>query len=95
MNEKEKLAKLFGLFSNEARIRIVEGLKGREMCVAEIRRHIGLTQEATSQHLRILRDARAVKSRKDGLLVFYSLDQPYIAFIQKEINGLFEKEYGF
>ena len=90
MKEAVKLAGLFKLFSSEARIRIIQALKQREMCVAEIRRSVGMTQEATSQHLRILRDARAVKCRKDGLLVFYSIDELCMAFMQKEVNALYE-----
>ncbi len=84
---------MFKLFSSEARIRIIEGLKEqREMCVAEIRRHLGVmaTQAATSQHLRILRDAGAVKCRKDGLLVLYSIDELNMAFMQQEVNKLYK-----
>ncbi len=86
----EKLAGTFKLLSVEARIRIVKALKRRAMCVTELTSQTGITHSATSQHLRVLRDARLVKFQKRGFHVYYHLDVQNIARIHKTISGLFE-----
>ena len=88
MADVEKLARIFKLFSVEARICIVQALKRRAMCVTELTSQLGISQEATSQHLRVLRDAGIVWFQKRGLHVYYSLDKQNMAFIRKAINTL-------
>jgi DNA-binding transcriptional ArsR family regulator len=90
MVNAEKLAGAFKLLSVEARIRIVKALKRRAMCVTELTSQLGMTHSATSQHLRVLRDARLVKFQKRGFHVYYHLDVQNIARIHKTISGLFE-----
>jgi len=90
MVDAEKLAGTFKLLSVEARIRIVKALKRRAMCVTELTSQTGTTHSATSQHLRVLRDARLVKFQKRGFHVYYHLDVQNIARIHKTISGLFE-----
>ena len=86
----EKLAGTFKLLSIEARIRIVKALKRRAMCVTDLTSQTGITHSATSQHLRVLKDARLVKFKKRGFHVYYHLDVQNIARIHKTISGLFE-----
>jgi DNA-binding transcriptional ArsR family regulator len=90
MVDAENLAGTFKLLSVEARIRIVKALKRRAMCVTELTSQLGITHSATSQHLRVLRDARLVKFQKRGFHVHYHLDVQKIARIHKMISGLFE-----
>jgi ArsR family transcriptional regulator, lead/cadmium/zinc/bismuth-responsive transcriptional repressor len=90
MVDAEKLAGIFKLFSVEARIRIVRTLKRRAMCVTEITSQLGITPSATSQHLRVLRDAHLVKFQKRGLNVYYSLDVQNIKRTHKAVSELFE-----
>ncbi len=90
MINAEKLAGVFKLFSVEARVRIVQVLKRRAMCVTELMSQLGMTQSATSQHLRVLKDARIVKFQKRGFHVYYHLDVQNIARIHKATSGLFE-----
>jgi len=90
MVDAEKLAGTFKLLSVEARIRIVKALKRRAMCVTELTSQTGITQSATSQHLRVLRDARIVKFQKRGFHVYYHLDVQNMARIHKTISELFE-----
>ncbi len=90
MADAEKLARIFKLFSVEARIRIVQALKRRAMCVTELTSQLGISQEATSQHLRVLRDVGIVWFQKRGFHVYYSLDKQNIAFIHKAVSALFE-----
>jgi len=90
MVNAEKLAGAFKLLSVEARIRIVKALKRRAMCVTELTSQLGITHSATSQHLRVLRDAHLVKFQKRGFHVYYHLDVQNIARIHKTISRLFE-----
>jgi ArsR family transcriptional regulator, arsenate/arsenite/antimonite-responsive transcriptional repressor len=90
MVDAEKLAGIFKLFSVEARIRIVRALKRRAMCVTEITSQLGISQEATSQHLRVLRDAGIVWFQKRGFHIYYSLDKQNMALMHKAVNALYE-----
>jgi len=65
MRDAEKLAGIFRLFSVAARIRVVRALKRRAMCVTELTSQLGISQEATSQHLRVLRDASTCKEQEE------------------------------
>jgi DNA-binding transcriptional ArsR family regulator len=90
MVDTEKLAGTFKLLSVEARIRIVKALKRRAMCVSELTSKTGITHSATSQHLRVLRDAHLVKFQKRGFHVYYHLNIQNTARIHKAISKLFE-----
>jgi len=90
MVDAEKLAGTFKLLSVEARIRIVQVLKRRALCVTELTSKLGISQSATSQHLRVLKDARIVKFQKRGFHVYYHLDVQNIARIHKATSKLFE-----
>ena len=90
MSGAGKLAEIFKLLSVEARIRIIQALKRRALCVTEITSQLGISQEATSQHLRVLKDARVVKFQKRGFHVYYSLDKHNIALIHKTLGELLE-----
>jgi len=90
MVDAEKLAGVFKLLSVEARIRIVQVLKRRGMCVTELTSQLGISQEATSQHLRVLREAGIVRFQKRGFRVYYSLDKQNMAFMHKAVSALYE-----
>ena len=49
-----------------------------EMCVCDITALLGLTQSAVSHQLRVLKQARLVKCRKEGKMVYYSLDDEHV-----------------
>ena len=68
------LAELFKVFGDTTRIRILYVLFESEMCVCDIAALLNMTQSAISHQLRILKQARLVRSRRDGKTVFYSLD---------------------
>jgi DNA-binding transcriptional ArsR family regulator len=92
MVNAEKLAEIFKLLSVEARIRIVQALKRRALCVTELTSQLGISQEATSQHLRVLRDAGIVKFQKRGFHVYYSLDKQNVALMYKAVSALYEMD---
>ena len=90
MRDAEKLAGTFKLFSVGARVRIVQALKRRAMCVTELTSQLGISQEATSQHLRVLRNAGVVWFQKRGFNVYYSLDKQNMALMYRSIRALYE-----
>ena len=72
------IADLFKGFADTTRVRILYELTRGELCVTDIAQGVELSQSAVSHQLRILRQARLVKSRKDGRVVYYSLDDDHI-----------------
>ena len=72
------LAELFRTLGDSARILILAALSDEEHNVTDLAEHAGLSESATSHHLRHLRQMRLVKSRKEGRYVFYSLDDDHV-----------------
>ena len=79
------LLKVFKALADETRLRIFYLLMEREACVLEIKQAMRISQTRASRNLGILSDSGLLKSRRDGPLVFYSLDMRYIS---KNCNGL-------
>ncbi len=81
MPEEEKLydlAELFKVFGDTTRVKILYALFASEMCVCDISALLNMSQSATSHQLRVLKQARLVKYRKCGKVVYYSLDDEHI-----------------
>lgn len=72
------LAELFKVFGDTTRVKILFALFTAEMCVCDITALLGLTQSAVSHQLRVLKQARLVKYRKEGKMVYYSLDDEHV-----------------
>ncbi len=72
------LADLFKIFGDSTRIKIVCALFQSEMCVCDIAALLGMNQSAISHQLRVLKQARLVKYRKEGKVVYYSLDDDHV-----------------
>jgi len=69
----DKQNRLLKALANQTRLKILNLLQIREMCVCEIMVALNLTQPTASHHLNILENVGVVKDRKDGRWVFYSL----------------------
>lgn len=76
-----EVSELFKVFGDSTRTRIICALNIEEMCVGDLAILLGMTQSAISHQLRILKTARLVKSRKQGKIVYYSLDDCHIGDI--------------
>lgn len=76
-----EVSELFKVFGDSTRSRILCALNIEEMCVGDLSVLLNMTQSAISHQLRILRSARLVRSRKEGRVVYYSLDDDHIAQI--------------
>ncbi len=72
------LADLFKVFGDSTRIKIIYALFEREMCVCDIAELLGMTQSAISHQLRVLKNSRLVKFKKEGKTVYYSLDDEHV-----------------
>lgn len=72
------LAELFKVLGDSTRIKIICALLQAEMCVCDISALLGMTQSAISHQLRVLKQGRLVKYRKEGKVVYYSLDDDHV-----------------
>ena len=94
MPEDEKLydlADLFKVFGDTTRIKIIYALFEEEMCVCDIADLLNMTQSAISHQLRVLKQARLVKFRRDGKIVYYSLADDHVKHIFNEgLNHVLE-----
>jgi len=75
------LAEFFKIFGDSTRIKILYALSQSEMCVCDITNLLQMGQSAISHQLRVLKQMRLVKSRRDGKTVFYSLADGHIETI--------------
>ncbi|MEE9286286.1 MAG: metalloregulator ArsR/SmtB family transcription factor [Dehalococcoidia bacterium] len=74
----DQLAATFSALSDPSRAKIISSLIGRELCVCDLAAVVGASESAVSQHLRILRNLRWVRNRKQGRMVYYSLDDAHV-----------------
>ncbi len=88
MQDADKLAKIFRALSVDSRIRIVQFLKERTLCVNALAAKLGITPAAVSQHLRILRDADLLVADKRGNFVHYQIDTEKLDQWRQQINTL-------
>ncbi|MCD7949071.1 MAG: metalloregulator ArsR/SmtB family transcription factor [Erysipelotrichaceae bacterium] len=72
------VAELFKVFGDSTRIKIICALFESEMCVYDLAAALNMTQSAISHQLRILKNAKLVKFRRDGKMMYYSLDDEHV-----------------
>ncbi|WP_032120630.1 ArsR/SmtB family transcription factor [Clostridium amazonitimonense] len=72
------LAELFKVFGDSTRIKIICALFKAEMCVCDLAALLGMSQSAISHQLRVLKNSRLVKHRREGKVVYYSLDDEHV-----------------
>ncbi|MEZ5344412.1 MAG: metalloregulator ArsR/SmtB family transcription factor [Pyrinomonadaceae bacterium] len=78
-DDGEELARTFGALADPTRVRIISALLETELCVCDISALLKVSQSAISHQLRQLRDMRLVRSRKEGRIVYYTLDDEHIS----------------
>ena len=77
------LAELYKVFGDSTRIKILYVLFAAELCVYDVAQLLGMTQSAVSHQLRILKNNKLVKFRREGKTVFYALDDDHVRSILK------------
>ncbi len=80
-DELYDLAELFKVFGDSTRIRILYVLFEAEVCVCDLAETLNMTQSAISHQLKILKQSRLVKGRREGKSVFYSLADSHVRTI--------------
>lgn len=76
-----ELAELFKVFGDSTRMRILFVLFEAEVCVCDLSRALNMTPSAISHQLKLLRQSRLIKSRREGKSIFYSLADGHVRTI--------------
>lgn len=72
------LADTFKVLGDPTRVRILDALSRTELCVGDLASQLGVTESAVSHQLRLLRNTRIVRSRREGRMIFYALDDKHV-----------------
>ena len=75
------LSDFFKVMSDSTRMRIMAALDNEELCVCDLSEVLGMTKSAISHQLKVLKDAKLVKFRRDGKNVFYTLKDDHVKTI--------------
>lgn len=75
------LSEFFKVFGDPSRLKILKALILSEMCVCDLSVLLNMNQSAISHQLKLLRNSKLVKFRRDGKIVYYSLDDNHIKLI--------------
>jgi len=78
------LADLFKVFGDSTRIRIISALLFSRLCVCDLAALLGMSKSAISHQLRILRQTKLVKYKREGKVVYYTLDDKHVGAIFKQ-----------
>lgn len=74
----EQTAEMFAAFADPTRLKLLHALSGGEMCVGELAEILEVSVSAVSHQLRGLRVLRLVRARREGKMMFYSLDDDHV-----------------
>ena len=72
------LTEIFRVLGDPTRVRILDALSRRELCVGDLASQLGVTESAVSHQLRLLRNTRIVRARRAGRMMFYALDDKHV-----------------
>ena len=81
LEEYEALAATFQALSDPSRAMLVYSLLSQELCTCDLAAIVGISESAVSQHLKVLRKLRLIKSRRDGKVIYHSLDDDHIGML--------------
>jgi DNA-binding transcriptional ArsR family regulator len=74
----EGLTEIFRVLGDRTRVRILDALSREELCVGELAAQLGASESAISHQLRLLRNTRVVRARRDGRMIYYALDDRHV-----------------
>ncbi len=80
----QNLAEIFKVLGDPTRVKIIYALTQKELCVCDLAAVLNMSQSAVSHQLRVLRNLRLVKYRKEGKIVYYALDDQHIVKLFNE-----------
>ncbi len=90
-DQVQGMADIFKLLGEPTRLKIILALENSELCVCDLAAAINSTISAVSHQLRLLRNARLVKYRKAGKLVFYSVEDEHIDILIEQVKEHIEE----
>lgn len=76
--EYKALAETFQALADPSRAKIVYSLLNQELCTCDLAAIVGVSESAVSQHLKVLRRLRLIRSRREGKIIYHSLDDSHI-----------------
>ncbi len=77
--ELDRLARTYKVLGDPTRLKILMALMGGEMCVCDLSAFLGLSESAVSHQLRRLKDMALVRNRRDGQILYYTLDDDHVS----------------
>jgi ArsR family transcriptional regulator, lead/cadmium/zinc/bismuth-responsive transcriptional repressor len=80
-DELQRLATIYRVLGDPSRLKIVMALRRDEMCVCDLAALTGTSESAVSHQLRRLKDLALVKARRDGQVIYYSLDDKHVVLL--------------
>ena len=78
-DQLDRLSHIFKALGDPTRLKMITALRGGEMCVCDLAAFLGLSESAVSHHLRRLKDLALVSPRREGQVLYYSLDDNHVA----------------
>jgi len=78
------LTEIFRVLGDPTRVRMLDMLSHAERCVGDLAAELKVSESAVSHQLRLLRGARIVKGRREGRMVFYSLDDRHVLALYRQ-----------
>ncbi|KAB2878422.1 helix-turn-helix transcriptional regulator [bacterium] len=90
-SELYQLSEVFSILGDTTRLKVVLALIETELCVCDIANFLGITKSAVSHHLRLMRNLRLVRFRRDGKMTYYSLDDHHIENLLKQATDHIEE----
>jgi ArsR family transcriptional regulator len=79
----EKIVLGFHALSEPLRVKTIELLRGKELCVCDLCDLLGVTQSKLSFHLKNLKEAGLIRGRQEGRWIYYSLDLPQFVVLEQ------------
>ena len=79
--EIELLSQTFKALGDPSRLRIITALEKQEMCVCDLAALLTISESAVSHQLRLLRTIKLVKNRREGAVLYYSLDDTHVSIL--------------
>jgi len=74
----EGLTEIFRVLGDPTRVRILDALSRGELCVGDLASRLDATESAISHQLRLLRNTRVVRARREGRMIFYAIDDRHV-----------------
>jgi len=90
--DSARLARMFKIMSVDTRLRMIQLLKRRCLCVNALASSLEITPAAVSQHLRVLRDAGIVRADRRGYFVHYCIDKKTLARWREAADSLLQMQ---